>query len=206
MGHRSDDRFLVLHGLRLKGFAEADAVAAAVGVPERTVEEHLATLAAEELAVRREGRLTGWSLTPAGRVEQQRLAGEELVATGTGDAVEAGYQRFLALNGEMLATCTAWQVRDDGPNEHDDAAYDAAVVARLHQLHRSVLPVLDDLTGTLERYGGYRLRFDRAISRLLAGEQDWFTKPIMDSYHTIWFELHEDLLTTLGRERSQETT
>jgi hypothetical protein len=27
---------------------------------------------------------------------------------------------------------------------------------------------------------------------------------MIDSYHTVWFELHEDLLATLGRQRSQE--
>jgi hypothetical protein len=29
---------------------------------------------------------------------------------------------------------------------------------------------------------------------------------VVDSYHTVWFELHEDLLCTLGLERSSETT
>jgi hypothetical protein len=27
---------------------------------------------------------------------------------------------------------------------------------------------------------------------------------MIDSYHTVWFELHEDLLSTLGIERSKE--
>ena len=27
---------------------------------------------------------------------------------------------------------------------------------------------------------------------------------MIDSYHTVWFELHEDLLATLGIERSSE--
>ena len=27
-----------------------------------------------------------------------------------------------------------------------------------------------------------------------AGDSDWFTKPMIASYHTVWFELHEDLL------------
>ena len=56
----------------------------------------------------------------------------------------------------------------------------------------------------MARYGGYGARFAQAISRLDAGELEYFTKPIIDSYHTIWFELHEDLLSSLGIERSQE--
>jgi hypothetical protein len=27
---------------------------------------------------------------------------------------------------------------------------------------------------------------------------------VIDSYHTVWFELHEDLLSTLGIERASE--
>ena len=30
------------------------------------------------------------------------------------------------------------------------------------------------------------------------------TKPMIDSYHSVWFELHEDLLATLGIERGSE--
>lgn len=205
----SDPRFLVLHGLRLKGFGEPPAIAAVVGLDATTVEEHLAKLQAEELVLRRDGRLAGWSLTKDGRVEQQRLAVEELAATGTSDVVHGAYQRFLALNGEMLATCTDWQVRGPSsdspvPNDHTDAAYDGAVIGRLRTIDERVAPILADLTAALDRYRGYRDRFADALARLEGGELEFFTKPIIDSYHTIWFELHEDLLTSLGIERSQE--
>ena len=43
-----------------------------------------------------------------------------------------------------------------------------------------------------------------ALERLVDGDTDWFTKPTIPSYHTVWFELHEDLLVTLGIERSSE--
>ena len=33
---------------------------------------------------------------------------------------------------------------------------------------------------------------------------EWFTRPMIDSYHTVWFELHENLLATLGIERARE--
>jgi hypothetical protein len=39
---------------------------------------------------------------------------------------------------------------------------------------------------------------------VLEGQPEWFTKPVIDSYHTVWFELHEDLLCTLGIERASE--
>lgn len=205
MGRTSDTRFLVLHGLRLKGFGEPAAVAAAVGLDEATVEEHLAKLQAEEFAVRREGRLAGWSLTRAGRAEQEQRAADDLAASASTEAVAGAYRRFLELNVGMLTVCTDWQVRDGAtPNDHADAGYDAAVVARLRSIHDAVLPIVADLAGALDRYAHYAPRLTTAVERVEAGEREYFTKPIIDSYHTIWFELHEDLLTSLGIERSQE--
>jgi hypothetical protein len=42
------------------------------------------------------------------------------------------------------------------------------------------------------------------MNNLASGDRDWFTKPTIDSYHTVWFELHEDLLATLGIDRISE--
>jgi hypothetical protein len=33
------------------------------------------------------------------------------------------------------------------------------------------------------------------------GERSWVAQPKIDSCHTVWMELHEDLLATLGLER-----
>ena len=78
------------------------------------------------------------------------------------------------------------------------------VIARLKAIDTAVTPVLDDLAAALDRYRHYAPRFAAALARLDAGELEWFTKPLIDSYHTIWFELHEDLLSSLGLERSKE--
>ena len=127
MAHLSETRLLVLQGLRLKGFGEPPAIGAAVGLDETVVEEHLAKLQAEELVLRRDGRLSGWALTRDGRAEQERLVTEELVELGLVAEVRHAYERFLALNQGMLAACTDWQVRAEAPNDHTDAAYDNAV-------------------------------------------------------------------------------
>jgi hypothetical protein len=31
-----------------------------------------------------------------------------------------------------------------------------------------------------------------------SGETIWLTRPIIDSYHTVWFELHEELIAATG--------
>ncbi len=206
----SDPRTLVLHGLRLKGFAEAPVVAEVIDRPEGDVKAALDELVAEDLASYRDGRLSGFTLTPDGRAEHARLLAAELDALGVRAPVEAAYRRFLTYNGDLLEICTAWQLRDaDGEstiNDHTDAAYDAGVIERLATLHGHAEPVCGELARSLARYSLYGPRLRTALERVQGGDTDWFTKPMLPSYHTIWFELHEDLLATLGIERGQEVS
>jgi hypothetical protein len=209
MSRPSEARLLVLHGLRLKGAAELDVLADAVGLPATEVETLLHALGHDRLVEHRSGPLTGWMLTTAGRAEHARLVGAEVDATDSRQVVTDVYRRFRALNAEVLTTCSRWQVRDvaGAPvrNDHSDASYDARVVADLERLHRQAGPLLDDLAATLDRYRPYGPRLSHAVERVSAGDGDWFTRPVMPSYHTVWFELHEDLLTTLGLDRTSET-
>ncbi|HJR25793.1 MAG TPA: hypothetical protein VJ804_09980 [Acidimicrobiales bacterium] len=208
MATSSDLRTIVLHGLRLKGFADAAAVAEAVGLEEADAKPQLDQLVGDGLATYRDGRLSGFALTPAGREEHARLLTTELDASGQRGAVQAAYERFLGINQDLLTICTAWQLREVGGesvvNDHADAAYDDAVVARLAELHSAVAPICADLASALDRFAGYGPRLADALARVRAGDTDWFTKPMIPSYHTVWFELHEDLLATLGIERSSE--
>jgi hypothetical protein len=207
--HASDPRLLVLHALRLKGSADAATVAESSGVPADEVAAQLDKLAGEGLAVERTGVLAGWSLTAAGRAEHLREVRHEVDAAGARATVTGAYERFRALNAGVLDACSRWQVRTVGGrmvrNDHRDAAYDTGVVADLARLGEQAAPLVDDLAGALARYRGYGPQLREAVARVEAGESDWFTKPVMPSFHTVWFELHEDLLTTLGLERSDES-
>jgi hypothetical protein len=206
----SDPGLLVLLGLRLRSFATAAVVAETVGLPESDVEARLERAGAADQARFRDGRMTGWMLTPAGRTEGERLLGLELDATGQRQAVNDAYHRFLAINQRMLDVCTDWQLRTvDGAqvvNDHLDQAHDQAVVAHLVELDAAMLAITADLAEVLERFGGYGSRLAGALAKVQGGDLDWFTKPTIDSYHTVWFELHENLLATLGIERGREPT
>lgn len=204
MAHESEPRFGVVHALKLKGFVEADVVANVTGLDAADVTAHLDGLAAEGLATHREGRLSGWSLTPDGKAHHAEAIAAELDAAGCRDVVDGAYRRFLDLNQDMLAVCTAWQMRGDALNDHSDAAYDKGVVDTLVAIHDRVRPVTVDLRDALARYGRYPDRLRSALEKVLAGEAEWFTKPVIDSYHTVWFELHEDLLSTLAIDRGSE--
>jgi hypothetical protein len=206
----SDLRLLTLHGLRLKGVAMAPAVADAMGLAVVHVETELERLATEGLVAHRDGRLAGWSLTTAGRAAHEQVVASELDQLGSREAVHDGYQRFLALNPRLLGACTRWQLRDDRGtpqlNDHSDPDYDAAVIADLVEIHHGVEPVLADLESVLARYGRYRPAMAAALGAVRAGDPDMFARPGIPSYHTLWFELHEDLLTTLSIERGSEVT
>jgi hypothetical protein len=205
----SDPRLLVLHGLQLKGNAPATVLADTVDLPVADVERELRALAADGLVVERTSPPAGWGLTPAGRETVSRMVAAEVDAAGVRPAVTDAYHRFHALNAAVLDACSRWQVRDVAGtpmlNDHGDPGYDTAVVADLARLQRRADPVVDDLAGTLGRYRAYGPRLRRAVEHVEAGDRDWFTKPSLPSYHTVWFELHEDLLTTLGLDRSAES-
>ncbi len=209
MAQSSDPTTLTLLGLRLKGFGGADAVAEITGLAEDEVTAILESVKGDELVLHREGgQVSGWALTPAGRAKGEELLEAELDGAGARDVVHGGYEDFLDLNGQMLQLCTDWQVRsdvgDETLNDHSDADYDAAVIGRLEDLDGELAPILEDLASTLARFGGYRSRFDAALDKVRAGEIEYFTKPIIASYHTVWFELHEDLLASLGIDRASE--
>jgi len=208
MSVASSPRLLALHGLRLHGRAEPDQVAGYMGAGVDDIAAELQLLEVEGLVDHRTGRFPGFGLTPAGRAEGERLLAEELDEHGLRRHVEAAYEEFLAYNRQMLTICTMWQLRTVNgatvANDHTDEFHDRSVVEALHSLDQHVRPVLFALCDGLDRFAGHETRLRYALDRVLAGEHDWLTKPMFPSYHSCWFELHEDLLATLGRERTTE--
>jgi hypothetical protein len=206
VAHPSEQRLLVLHALRLKGVAGTEVVAGLYGLEVDDVAKLLEDAAGRGFVRHRDGAMTGWSLTPSGRAYAAGLVAEELDRTGGTAGVEASYNSFLGLNPGLLGACTHWQLRDGGLNDHADPTYDASVVAELVAVHEQAQPLIVRLEQVLERFGCYRDRLAAALVHVQAGRGEWFTRPMIDSYHTVWFELHEDLLATLGRERASEGT
>jgi len=208
MPHRSDPRLLVLHGLRLKGVAEVGSLAGAVDLPEATVTAELEKLVASGLVARRDGLAQGWSLTDPGRAEHDRALAAELEVTRARPVVEAGYEQFMGFNFEVLDACSRWQVREmkgkPVRNDHGNSGYDARVLADLDAALAGVRPVGEQLARRLERFEPYAPHLEDALVRARAGEAEFVAKPRIPSFHTVWFEWHEDLLVTLGRDRSSE--
>lgn len=202
----SDPRFLVLHALRIKGVASDELAAAISGLSPTDVSSHLAALLDEELIVRRDGRMAGSMLTPTGKQVHPLLLKDDVSDPARQTALDAAYEAFLPINGEFKQACTDWQVRADSgqPNDHSDSSYDEGVVVQLGDVHDRTTTLLGDLAETLNRFGAYASRLDSALARVKGGELAAFARPLADSYHDVWMELHTDLLVSLGKERGEQ--
>lgn len=210
MTHKSAPELLVLHAVRLVGFADSGAVAERAGTSHP---EALRMLSEAE----REGwvqhaafaDLDGWSLTESGKAENERqLASERVVADPTG-TVAAVYRHFLPLNARLLRAVTDWQIKATeadkfAPNDHADLVWDRRVLDELTALGRELAPLIERLSAVLPRFDGYTSRFAFALCKARVGQRDWIDKSNLDSCHTVWFQLHEDLVATLGVDRRGE--
>jgi hypothetical protein len=199
--HRTSPDLLVLHGLRCIGFAGLARVAVATGLAEPEVERELIDLGVAGLVTYMAGDFGGWGLTEAGRAVAAERIAVELEAAGARTAVAGAYEGFLVLNPELLDICAAWQMRAVNgvvtTNDHDDAAYDTRVLDRLGDLDQRADGVCAHLSAVVPRFQRYRVRLTDALARARSGALDYVTDS-MESYHSVWFQLHEDLLATLG--------
>jgi hypothetical protein len=53
------------------------------------------------------------------------------------------------------------------------------------------------------RFGAYARRLEASLDKA-ATDPRFVVSPAVDSFHTVWFECHEDYLLMLGRSREQE--
>jgi hypothetical protein len=197
----TDTGLLVLHTLRCAGNAGLARVATATGLGEPDVESELIDLAVAGRVAHMAGDFGGWGLTDTGRVVDAEWITDELESAGARTAMTAAFDSFLVLNPELLDLCTAWQLRSiDGvmtANNHSDPSYDARVLDRFAGFHQRAGVVCAELSAALPRFGRYRARLTEALDRATSGALEYVTDSTA-SYHTVWAELHEDLLATLG--------
>jgi len=136
----------------------------------------------------------GWSLTEAGRAQGERLLAAELDGVGARAVVEV-YRDFLPLNDVAATACTAWQLAELGIGEQTMTL--GETTATLQGPATALAGIEGRLTAHLDRFAGYHHRFTTALSKV-GDEPAWITGTDRDSCHRVWFELHEDLIATLG--------
>jgi hypothetical protein len=207
VAHQSAPEDLALHGVRVLGFPAATRVAERYRLDPDAVAEllldHEARGRVRHLSF---GGTSGWSLTDAGRSENERRLAAELDLTGLRDTVASVHAAFKPMNERLSKACTDWQIRPAradpmAGNDHTDWRWDERVLRALGSLDASFRGLCDRLTGGLARFGGYADRYSAALAKATAGQRAWVDAPGQDSCHTVWIQFHEDLLATLGLER-----
>ncbi|MDG2307269.1 MAG: hypothetical protein P8R42_22010 [Candidatus Binatia bacterium] len=122
-----------------------------------------------------------------------------------GVALEELLPEFDAANVALKDLLHRWQMRMVGTtlavNDHSDAGYDGRILGELGRLFTQAKPWLDRLSALRPRYALYRERLSRAVDRAGRGERDFLSGLSVDSVHSVWWQLHSDLLGVLGRER-----
>lgn len=199
----STAHFDVLHALKVKGLATDDTLTALTGLDADTRDAIVGELADAGFVMRREGgRISGTMITPAGKAEHGRLSAEFPLNESERAAVDTFHEGFGQINGDFKKVCASWQIRpDETPNDHADANYDASVIADLDRIHHRIAQALDEVGAELPRLGRYRSRLSAALEKVHGGDAAAFARPMYDSYHDIWMELHQDLLLTSGHQR-----
>lgn len=198
------DMTLVIHGLAIKKYGSAEQVADLTGLDQELVD----SLIAEGVA---SGRISEakdkFMLTPAAQIALQGEYSQLYAAHRTDEKFMAAYEEFERINTDFKQLVTKWQTMEVGgqvvANDHSDPDYDAEIIDALGALHERIEGVLDRLSETESRIAHYKKKLLEAIEKVEDGDVEWFSDATIDSYHTVWFELHEDLLRITGRKREE---
>lgn len=198
------DLHLVMHGVAIKKHGTADAIASIIGKPAALVEQVLKVAAEKDRVIDTAGK---YMLSPAGHMilssEYSRFCA---ALRGDGRFVQA-YDQFEIINSELKQLITDWQTIEVGgkrvTNDHSDKDYDADVIDRLGDLHERFEPILKKMIAAEERMAAYENKLESALEKAEDGDVEWVSAADIESYHTVWFEMHEDLLRVLARVRDE---
>lgn len=182
----------VLQYLSREGVAGTETIADDTNIPDTELMETMNDLESD-------GYVEGdgfWYLTDEG----ESYFNDVLRARFTSDQIaelEDCYQEFESLDSRFKELANSWQRRDD------ERARDE-LIGDLTEFHREVEAFLDGFSEPIRaEYQTYVNELESALETLRGGDDDYFTGTDVDSYHTIWFRWHDDLLRTLGKQRDE---
>ena len=199
-----NDTHLVMHGLAVKKHGTPEAIAGIIGLDVIEVKAAIARLVEAKRAVEVQGK---YALTPPARMALESDYSRLYADLRANPQFKAGYDGFERINGALKQLITDWQTVTVGgeriPNDHGDKDYDRKIIDRLGDLHERAETVLDQIAGALPRIRIYREKLLVALEKAEDGAIAWVSDAKIESYHTLWFELHEDLLRLMGRAREE---
>jgi hypothetical protein len=199
-----NEAHLVMHGLAVKKHGTPEAIAGILGLDASDVKAVIAQLMETKRVIEVQGK---YLLTPPARMALDSDYSRLYADLRTNPQFKAGYEGFERINGALKQLITEWQTvtvaGERVPNDHSDKDYDRNIIDRLGELHGRAETVLDQIASALPRMRVYRNNLLAALEKAEDGAVAWVSDAKIESYHTLWFELHEDLLRVMGREREE---
>ena len=198
------DLHAVMHGVAIKKHGSAEAIAGIIDKPVELVKSVLARAVAGDRVIDTDGK---YMLSPAGHMIVSSEYSRFCRTLRANSAFVQAYEQFEIINSELKQLITDWQTMEVGgkrvSNDHSDKDYDADIIDRLGDLHERFEPVLDRMIAGLARMKVYKQKLEAALEKAEDGDIDWVSAADVESYHTVWFEMHEDLLRILGHTREE---
>ena len=111
------------------------------------------------------------------------------------DALNLRVAEHLARLGERVPGGVIFKASFDKANRSN------AVAARGPGIDEG-LAALERVRAVEPRLAVYRPRLQEALDKFDDGESAWLASPLMDSYHTVWTQLHQQLILMLGLTRA----
>lgn len=187
----------------VRGPALREVLARDSGLPASCAESVLADLGRRGLLV---------ALGPTGgRVQLSGTGREAAISAAARERAQLAvhvsprFATFARLDRDVKDVITRWQIRLVGgvsvANDHRDRAYDRGVLAELLAVCEAAVAWLAPLAELRSRYIRYGERLSSGAARAAAGEGAWVCGLGVDSVHSVWWQLHGELLLLLGRSR-----
>jgi hypothetical protein len=194
----------MMHGIAVKKYCGSEDICSLT----RLSSDRVSTLLDEALTTGRVAEVKGrYMLTPAGQVLLRSSYARSCSALREDADFLSAYEDFEKINIDLKQTITDWQTLSIGgqkvPNAHSDKAYDNSVIDRIGRIHDAVEGILKRLSKQVPRLDRYNGALLNALEKAEDGDIQWVSDAKTESYHTVWFELHEDLLRLVGREREE---
>lgn len=194
----------VLHAFAIKKFASIEDAAALTGLDEAQVR----TLAAEAVAGGRLNEVDGkYMVNPTAQVTLKGIYAKVYAALRGDAGFREDFEAFERINDDLKQLMTDWQTQTIAgktvANDHSDPDYDERIISRLGRLHDRAERLLERLAQHVPRIGYYSAKLLSALEKAEDGDVRWVSDATIASYHTVWFELHEDLLRVTGLARRE---
>ena len=113
---------------------------------------------------------------------------------------EEQFAKFVIMDQKLKKIMYDWQGKTIGDqyiiNDHTDREYDFSVLERLFDIDEK----LRNLLKGEEIYKELLSKLEYALQQVESGDYDWMAKYTIDSYHTVWIQIHEMVADMAAKE------